>query len=669
MKRCPECRRDYYDDSLLYCLDDGVALLEGPGSMDDVKTAILSDPNAVTVPSDDIAIDRRANAGGSNRGKSERLAPRQSSFPEFLTRSKLRIAVVGLISLAGLIGLGPAVYQLLLKPEKRTEPLKIERLTTNGKTLDAAISPDGKFVAYVVDEDGQQSLWTRQVAANSNVQIIPAAHVNYRGLGFSPDSNYINFVKEENPNVPPVLYQMPALGGVQKKLISNIFGTMSYSPDGKQVAFLRPRFPSLEESSLLVANPDGSGERILISIRRPDIFPSSANQSPAWSPDGKSIAAIVRNISSNETGVSEIRVADGSLKTIAAPNFKVIARLVWLPDNSGFLLLGTDGVGTTLTQQVSLLPYPGGAVRRVTNDLNVYFGLSMTADARTLSTVQFSQISNIWVAPPGDPGRIVQIKSGGSNIEGAGGLAWTRDGRIVYYSMASGAHDIWIMNGNGSGQKQLTNQGVNLRPKVTPDGRYIVFESMTTLSGEQSNIWRMDLDGGNLTKLTSGNSDGYPSVTPDSRWVVYTSRSSQDWRLWKVSIDGGIAEQLTEQPARNGLVSPDGKFIFCEYGSGESLRWRKAVIPFEGGMPVKFLDMPGFANIYRWSNDARFITYLHSQGGAVNLWNFSLDGAPPKQLTNFKTEDTFDFDWSPDGSLVLSRGPVTRDVVLISNFQ
>lgn len=41
MKRCPECRRDYYDDSLLYCLDDGVQLLEGPGSLDEPATAIL----------------------------------------------------------------------------------------------------------------------------------------------------------------------------------------------------------------------------------------------------------------------------------------------------------------------------------------------------------------------------------------------------------------------------------------------------------------------------------------------------------------------------------------------------------------------------------------------------------------------------------------------------
>ncbi|MEP6788689.1 MAG: hypothetical protein ABJB40_09675, partial [Acidobacteriota bacterium] len=41
MKRCPECRRDYYDDTLLYCLDDGNALLEGPASAEESPTAIL----------------------------------------------------------------------------------------------------------------------------------------------------------------------------------------------------------------------------------------------------------------------------------------------------------------------------------------------------------------------------------------------------------------------------------------------------------------------------------------------------------------------------------------------------------------------------------------------------------------------------------------------------
>jgi len=652
MKRCPECRRDYYDDSLLYCLDDGAALLEGPSSADQ-ETAILSESTTLA--------DRLSPpiAGIAQSGRLQPAASTQGSHA--IASQKWVAAGAGLLLVV--VGIGLVSYKLSSSSDKAPSPTQVERLTTNGKTSDVAISPDGKFVVYVVDEEGQQSIWTRPVATNSNVQIIPPAHVNYRGLMFSPDGNYINFVRQEKRDVPPVLYQMPALGGVQKTLISNISGAAGYSPDGNQIAFIRSRFPTANESSLLVANSDGSAERILISIKRPDFFPTSTNQSPAWSPDGKSIAAIVGNISSNDPSVVEVQVADGSLKTIPGQNLEFIARLAWLPDKSGLLLLGAD---RAMTQPVWLLPYPGGEVRKITSDLNMYFGMSLTADAHTFATVQQNVISSIWVAPPGDPGRAVQIKSGGSNYDGMGGLAWTADGRIVYHSMAGGALDVWIMNGNGSGQKQLTSEGVTVRAKVTPDGRYIVFES---ISKGEHNIWRMDLDGGNPIQLTNGNSDNFPSVTPDSRWVVYTSRRTQDWRLWKVPVDGGQPEQLTDQRSRNALVSPDGKFIFCEYDSGENSRWKKAVIAFEGGALVKFLDIPGFANVYRWSKDSRSITYLESQGGVVNLWSFPLDGTPSKQLTNFKTEETFDFDWSPDGSLVLARGPVTSDVVLISNFR
>ena len=120
--------------------------------------------------------------------------------------------------------------------------------------------------------------------------------------------------------------------------------------------------------------------------------------------------------------------------------------------------------------------------------------MSLTADSTALAAVQSNRLSNIWLAPNGDANRAVQIKSGGSNLDGTSGLAWAPDGRIVYYSLASGTQDVWIMNGDGSGIKQLTIEaGANYGARVTPDGRYIVF---TSQRGDVAKIWRMDLDGG-----------------------------------------------------------------------------------------------------------------------------------------------------------------------------
>ena len=93
-----------------------------------------------------------------------------------------------------------------------------------------------------------------------------------------------------------------------------------------------------------------------------------------------------------------------------------------------------------------------------------------------------------------------------------------------------------------------------------------------------------------------------------------------------------------------------------------------ALIPFEGGEPVKLLDIPGF--FVHWSRDGRALQYNDNRGGSSNLWSRPIDGGPPKQLTDFRGDTLFSFAWSVDGKqLAVSRGTDTHDVVLISNFR
>ncbi|MGI8639023.1 MAG: protein kinase domain-containing protein [Pyrinomonadaceae bacterium] len=579
-------------------------------------------------------------------------------------------AIVLAVLVIALGGIAFALYKFLGKADKTPQAIKIERLTTNGKSTTAAISPDGKYVVYSIDEGGQHSLWVRQVAASSSVQIIPPAEdVYYWGLTFSPDSNYINFAKVQfEKNVDWVLYQMPVLGGTQKKLITHAQGGISYSPDGKQFAFVREEYPSAEESSLLIANADGTGERILASRKTPETFPSR-QVTPAWSPDGKTIACIV---SDETTGVGrmdvvEVNVADGTIKPVTTQKWEYISQIAWLQDKSGLLILGLEKASAFYAVQIWHFSYPEGEARRITTDFNNYASMSLTADSNALVTVQSNTISNIWVAPNGDANRALQIKSGGNNEEGIYGLAWTPDGRVVYSSLASGALNIWIMKADGTGQKQLTvDAGVNFRAKVTPDGRYIVFAS---IRNDQGNIWRMNLDGSNPKQLTNGNSDWNPAVTPDSRWVIYMSQRKP--YLWKVSIDGGNAAQLIDKNTHSPEVSPDGKWIVCSYRKDDNSTWRYAIIPYEGGEPIKVFDLLGKKGNFRWSPDGRSLYYLRdTSGGVTNIWSFPLDDKPPKQLTNFKTEQIYNFAWSPDGKqLVLARGTTTSDVVLIKDFR
>lgn len=655
MKQCPKCHKEYSDETLNFCLEDGAWLLE---SAAEPVTAILSDPGAVEtkyLPSESptVQLQSRTTASGFDRSKRKLLAAAS-------------ITILLVIS-----GIGFAVYKFWDKGDKPPQAIKIERLTTNGKSSNAGISQDGKYIVYSVDEGGGQSLWVRQVAASNNVQIIPPAEdVYYWGLTFSPDSNYINFVKAEyEKNVPWTLNQMPVLGGTQKKLLTDIEGGVSYSPDGKQFAFIRSEHPTAEESSLLIANADGTGEQILASSRRPEKF-SARQTTPAWSPDGKTIACIVETATGvGRADIVEVNVADGTSKAVVTKQWEEINQIAWLPDKSGLLVLGVEKGTANYSRQIWSFSYANGEARRITTDFNNYASMSLTLDSGALVTVQSNTISNIWVATNGDAGRAVQIKSGGNNMEGLDAIAVTPDSRVIYNSLASGAMDIWIMSADGTGQKQLTvDAGVNLQAKVTPDGRYIVFAS---IRNDQANIWRINLDGSDPRQLTSGNSDWDPAVMPDSRWVIYTRQISGMHYMWKVSIDGGDAVQLIDKYTRSPEVSPDGKWIVCSYRKDVNSTWRYAIIPYEGGEPVKVFDLIGNKGQFRWSPDGRSLYYLRDmQGGVTNVWTFPFDDKPPKQLTDFKTDQIYNFAWSPDGKqLVLARGTTTSDVVLIKDFK
>jgi serine/threonine protein kinase len=329
--------------------------------------------------------------------------------------------------------------------------------------------------------------------------------------------------------------------------------------------------------------------------------------------------------------------------------------------------------------QIWHLSYPGGEARRITNDDSKnYRGVSLTADASLLVTTQQDEQSSIWIAPDGDARHARRITRG--RYEGRYGVAWTPEGRIVYHSFASGNEDIWIMNADGSGQRQLTaDPGTDDNCcEVSPDGRYIIFRSER---GVGVNLWRMDSDGGNLKQLTRGGNQ--PAVSPDGKWLIYHA----GYRLWKISIDGGEPAQLN---AANGetiytspAISPTGNLIACEYRDNPGTGPRLAIIPPEGSEPIKLFDDRrenlGFfsrgnpSQTHRrlqWTPDGQAIAYLKTTGGVSNIWSQPLDGGPPKQLTDFKSDSMFSFGWSRDGKqLVYARGAVTSDVVLIRDSQ
>jgi Tol biopolymer transport system component len=279
----------------------------------------------------------------------------------------------------------------------------------------------------------------------------------------------------------------------------------------------------------------------------------------SWSPDGKLIACPAGAYEGGfHLTVVTVNVATGEQKEITTKNFIDIGRVSWLSDGSGVLVNAAETGGTQ--SQIWMIPYPAGEAQRVTHDLNDYGGTSLTADSRSLVTVQFDTTANVWVSPANDLTRGKQITTG--KFEAGVGLTWTPDGRIVYASIAGGNLDLWIMNGDGTNQKQLTSDpAMDTLSVVTPDGRYIFFNSMR---GALPSVWRMDIDGNNLKQITD-KEDYLEDITPDGKSIIFTSWRTTKQSLWRVSIDGGEPVQISNLFITSADVSPDGRSLVCKY--------------------------------------------------------------------------------------------------------
>jgi serine/threonine protein kinase/Tol biopolymer transport system component len=580
--------------------------------------------------------------------------------------------------LAGGVSFG--LYKLLSRRSTfALGPLKIARLTSTGQINLAAITADGKYVFYVQDDGDKESLWMTQVSTSSNVQIAPPADVHYQGITLTHDGSFLYYVRTDQDNLSGGLYRMPALGGTARKLLAGIFGAVTLSPDDKFLAFVRcenclnAQNEAPGESTLIVANADGSNEKKLAAKRVPNIFSAGG---PAWSPDGSVIACGHVHRGGGEGGsyrdILAIRVSDGTEQPITSQRWSgpglPITRLAWLPDNSGLLVTGVEQ--GFAARPIWYLPWPRGEARNVSNDFSSYSDLSITSDATVVTAVRSDRVINLWVGPNGDADAAHRITSGAEREDGVRGISWTPDGKIVYCSTGGGTESIWITKTDGTENKQISPATLqNIEPVVSPDGKYVVWAARPAAGWE---LWRMEIDGSNPTKLAKGAT--FQDVTRDSKWIFYSPPSAA---LWKIPLEGGTPTRVIEEAALRPIVSPDGQWLAIVYRptpEPAALRVRGkmtiAILPIGGGSIAKTFEMPQRTAQIKWTPDGRAIAYIATQNGVSNLWAQPVDGGPLKQLTNFKSEQIFNFAWSPDGKqLALSRGVVNRDVVLITGLK
>jgi eukaryotic-like serine/threonine-protein kinase len=572
---------------------------------------------------------------------------------------KLGAGVVALVVIALIAAAGYGVYALFNR--KRPVPfenISITKVTETGKAALVAIAPDGKYILYVVRDAGQESLWLRNLPTNSDTQVIPPAEVNYAHLRFSPDGNYIYFARSEvGSSELKYLYRAPVLGGTPEKLVTDIDSNITFSPDGRQIAYFRFNNPEGGKERLLLLPAEGGEEKLLYSglIR-------SGLQDPAWSPDGKMIVCMVLQPGNAFSGLTALDIASEKQTLFFSSDTTIVQRPVWMPNGSGLLAQSAFG-----RNQIVYVSYPEGMLHEVTRDTNNYSAPSIAADGRTVVSVLSQSHYNLYVMPASslNPGDARQVTSGAPVFN----FSWTKDSKVV---MALGS-GLALLNPETSSTTPLVEHAGILADSASAcaDGRYLVFSSAASKGDRVLNIWRADASGGNLKQLSDGKVDQFPICTADGRWVIYVDAVSGG-QLMKIPIEGGKAEKISDELAATFDVSPDSKTVaLAAFGHlGEHVE-TLTVLSLDSNQIVKTMqfEQPRSGTL-RFSRDGKAIVYPFRHGGVDDLWLQPFDGSAGKQISDFKSEHINDFHWSPDGSKVgVIRGHTDSDVVLIRDAQ
>lgn len=541
------------------------------------------------------------------------------------------------------------------------EKIKLARLTNSGKVSGATISPDGKYIAYILGESEGNSLRMQQVGTANNVRLLPPVKAQIYELTFTPDGSHIFYNLFTDGRADPEFYRISSLGGVSERIPNVVASYISFSPDGKRFAYAQSD-SAAGRNYLKIADADGTNQQTIAAKNHPHTFET---QVPvvAWSPDGETIACLVNHFEpdASYSSIIGINVRDGSEKPLSEQRWYDVFSIEWSKKGSGLLISASDKVSGS--NQVRFLSYPQGESRKITNDLSQYDSLSATADGESFVAIQTDAINSILVGEAGTN----DFKEITTETGALFPLVWTPDGKIIFRSARDGVSNLWTMDANGGNQRQLTiNAQVDSRGMcLSPDGKRLVFGSWRN---GKSNLWRIDADGSNLTQLTDGEVDVYPSCSPDNQTVIYQRGLHSNQRLWKVPLAGGEPVQLTDSYSKWAAISNDGNRL--SYFFMANNKWRLGIISPEGGSMLQSLDVPATLkeNVVRWSPDNQSLFYISTVGSVGNIRSLPLDASESKPLTHFESHSIDSFAFSPvNKKLAIARSLTVSDVVLITN--
>lgn len=542
-------------------------------------------------------------------------------------------------------------------PSSDSQSPHLARITEEGNVADIGLSPDGRFLAFVVRDADRSSLLLRQVGTEGQIVLVPPEAAYLFGVAFSPDGNFIYYARAvAADNGAARLYRVHALGGVPRLVLNDVDSAPSFSPDGRRFAFTRGTVENTLE--LRVAEIDATGDTRLASWGPAEI---SFNAGPSWSPDGKTIVVPVQLAGTASRFVLKAYDVTAGKERDIFSSVHAIGRTRWTPDGQNLILTLED---SDHRGQLWMIPSRGGEARRLTNDLADYsLEIGSDASSNLVAAIQKTVNAQIWEvnAPVASPARQLTLKH----------RAFIRldpgpDGRIL---ATTNNRELFTIKLDGEEPVRFTD--LTSIQEAIWCGPYVV---AAVVRDGVSDLVRIDAEGTNALKLASGALIS-PQCSLDGKYV-YAADIGAVNRILRIPVAGGQASEVIKIAGENFF----GHLLLSR--DGETLVYRSATIEPHSILHLVALNLAtgkaenrefhgAWGGPIRWSPDGSALQYRITTGGVSNLWEEPLAGnRPARQVTHFTSDYIFDFAWTRDGKqIVLSRGTMGGDAVLLSNFR
>jgi len=523
------------------------------------------------------------------------------------------------------------------------EHFSLERVTDSTNVKVTAISPDGKYVATVVpDSTGATSLWVHNIPTDSERPILQDPAFHYQDVTFSPDGNYIYFrIHALNADANIFMnrfdvYKVPILGGQPAAVLEDVDSPISFLSGGQRVCFYR-QHPVSGSYMILSANIEGGDEQVLARGKLP--YPSGVS----CAPDGK--RAVMSDKNDNvvtldfASGVTEVLIPGAQEKNYWYQDF------CWSPDGDG--LFAVRGQKQPWALQLVFISTRSKKVTQLTNDLNRYWGITLTEDAKTIATTQVDndvKFEELFLTDP------THVRSHGQQL--SYWFRWLDNSRVLTSSELS---ELKVLN-------VLTDEFTAFNATkgyyfagMVPCGadKLVAFGRTSDLKNE--GIYSLRLDGSVTSQLTHGPHDGYPECTPDGKWLFYLDSGTEVAAIVKMPLSQGespaarqtVAGELGRESYSYFSLSPDGKQLaVVDHGRKPQLKlFSTDTLQFTQAFPL-----PKDADLATFSADNKSIFYIRNSETDTSLWKQPLDAAAPSKVADFPGKTVWNLQSSPDGT-------------------